>query len=127
MRGRISHELKKCKNSFTNNRCATKKQLKRQNQNKLQRSYHCDHSVTFLSHRCPFSFKRNSSCNFFPSLEAILASTFLTLRMPGMIVCTSSLQRINRNAMSGMVRPEGINGLNASAWSTLEFRFSGTK
>src|SRR5262245_56825878 len=61
------------------------------------------------------------------SLEAMLASTFLILRMPGMIVATSGLFRMKRSAISAMSDTAGTSGFSASACSTLVPRFSGTK
>jgi hypothetical protein len=44
-----------------------------------------------------------------------------------MTVPTSGLFKMNRNAISGIVIPSRTNGFNASAWSTLAFKFSATK
>src|ERR1043166_9349157 len=57
----------------------------------------------------------------------MFTSTFLNFRIPGIVVETSGLLNINRRAISGIDIPDGISGFNASAWSTLDLRFSGTK
>src|SRR5260221_126875 len=60
-------------------------------------------------------------------LAAMLASTLRRLRMPGMMVLTSGLLRMKRNAIWDMELSAGTSGRSASAWATLFFRFSGTK
>src|SRR6516225_5794037 len=89
-----------------------------------RKDHYCDHCVGVLSHRCFFNSPDNSFERPFPSDAAVFASTFLTLRMPGMIVLTSGLDKINRNASSGMDIPEGMSGFNLFARSTLAFKFS---
>jgi cell division protein FtsA len=46
--------------------------------------------------------------------------------MPGMVVCTSGCERMNRSAITDMVICAGTSGLSASACTTLGMRFSGT-
>src|SRR5947207_15201609 len=93
----------------------------------IGRRRHWLHFVGLRSQRC----LRNSACNS-PgsgplSLAAAFASTFWIFRMPGMIVLTSGLCKINRSAISAIVEFAGIKGFSASACSTLRRRFSGTK
>ena len=91
------------------------------------RCNHCDHCVGCRTQRCWASFWSKSGGKGPASLAAMLASTFLMDRIPGMTVPTVGSERENRSAISAMVIPAGITGRSASARSTLAFRFSGTK
>ena len=61
------------------------------------------------------------------SLAAMLDFTCAGFRISGMIVVTSGLARMKRNAMSGSDEPCGTSGFSASARATDGIRFSGTK
>src|SRR5215472_3923187 len=88
---------------------------------------YCDQFVGLRSHRCARSFLCKSSGRGPAFPAATFASTFFSLRIPGIIVLTLGLFKINRNAISAIVLPAGTNGRSASACATLDFRFSGTK
>src|ERR1043165_2087887 len=83
--------------------------------------------VGWRTQRCFWSSEWRTEGRGPLSEAAMLASTVLILRMPGMIVATSGVLRIKRRAISAMLEPAGIKGLRASACSTLVRRFSGTK
>jgi len=56
-----------------------------------------------------------------------IVSVFFSFRIPGMMVLTSALDKMKRNAISGIVISAGIIGRKASARSTLAVRSLGTK
>src|SRR5216683_5549706 len=99
----------------------------RTNHQKTNNSTHCDHFVGVRSHRCFRSSPCSGAGNGPRSLAAVFASTLEILRIPGIIVLTSLLFRINRSAISAMLMPPRRMGLSASTCSTVLFRFSVTK
>src|SRR5438034_1333970 len=86
-----------------------------------------DHGAGLRTHRWFLSSSSSSSESTPLSLAAMLASTFLSFRIPGIIVETAGLLKINLRAISAIEEFSGTSGFKASARSTLGIRFSGVK
>src|SRR6476659_3456396 len=65
--------------------------------------FHCDHGAGLRTHRNLRSSLRRPLSRGPSSLASIFASTCRSFRMPGIIVVTSSFERMNLSASSGIV------------------------